>query len=78
MSMDIYISVVDAIRCGEFHPQGCDGAGSLSYKFNLLIQSTTFVNVCARYPAAGCQQDYSEEDYKCSFHGLKIDANYHS
>ena len=37
MSMDIYISVVDAIRCGEFHPQGCDGAGSLSYKFNLLI-----------------------------------------
>ena len=73
MSVDINISVVNAIRGGEFHPQGCDGAGSLSYKFNLLIQSTTFVNVCARYPFAGCK-----EDYKYSFHGWKIDANYHS
>lgn len=27
MSVDINISVVDAIRCEEFQPQGCDGEG---------------------------------------------------
>ena len=29
MSMDIDISVVDAIRCGEFHPHGGNGEGSI-------------------------------------------------
>lgn len=32
MSMDIYISVVYAIRCGEFHAQGGDVAGNRTEK----------------------------------------------
>ena len=78
MSVDIDISFVDAIRGRVFHAQGGDGAGRIPNKFNLVIQSAAFIDIGARNPAAGYQQDYSEEDYKCSFHGWKIDANYHS
>lgn len=53
MCMDIYISVVDAIRGGEFHPQGGDGAGSIPNKFNLVIQPAAFIDIGARNSAAG-------------------------
>ncbi len=36
MSVDIDISVVNAIRGGEFHPQGGDGAGRIPNKFYLF------------------------------------------
>ena len=55
MSVDIDISVVDAIRGGEFHPQGGDGAGSIPNKFNLVVQPAAFIYIGARHPAAGCQ-----------------------
>ena len=78
MSVDIDISVVDAIRGREFHAQGGDVAGTITHKLDLVIQPAAFIHICARYSAAGCQQDYREEDYKCSFHGLMIDAIFHS
>ena len=55
MSVDINISVVDAVRGGKLHPQGSDGAGRIPNKFNLLIKSTALINIGARNPAAGCQ-----------------------
>ena len=78
MSVDIDISFVDAIRGREFHAQGGDVAGTITHKLDLVIQPAAFIHIGARHPAAGCQKDYSEEDYKCSFHGWKIDANFHS
>ena len=55
MSVDIDISVVDAIRGGELHPQGGDGAGRVPNKFNLVIQPAAFIDIGARNHAAGCQ-----------------------
>ena len=78
MSVDIDISVVDAIRGREFHAQGGDVAGTITHKLDLVIQPAAFIYIGARYSAAGYQQDYGEKDYKYSFHGWKIDANYHS
>ena len=78
MSVDIDISVVDAIRGREFHAQGGDVAGTITHKLDLVIQPAAFIHIGARNSAAGCQQDYREEDYKCSFPGLMIDAIFHS
>lgn len=55
MSVDIDISVVDAIRGGEFHPQGGDVAGTITHKLDLVIQPAAFIHIGARHPAAGCQ-----------------------
>ena len=55
MSMNIDISVVDAIRGGEFHPQGGDVAGTITHKLDLVIQPTAFIHIGARNSAAGCQ-----------------------
>jgi hypothetical protein len=55
MRLDINLSVVDAVRGGKLHPQGSDGAGRIPNKFNLVIQPAAFIDIGARYPAAGCQ-----------------------
>lgn len=55
MSVDIDISVVDAIRGREFHAQGGDVAGTITHKLDLVIQPAAFIHIGARNPAAGCQ-----------------------
>ena len=55
MSVDIDISVVDAIRGREFHAQGGDVAGTITHKLDLVIQPAAFIHIGTRHPAAGCK-----------------------